>query len=150
MLAPSRSLAAAMRAGALLVVSAGCTSSTGGAPGTPAQGGTTSPAPSAAAISRFEVPASIDCQSGHTSASFPVSYATTGAKTVVISVDGLPVPGSDAVSADLTAQVHCDPLPHQVVIVAADANDRQVDQQKVLATNVPGASASTVTAPPGH
>ena len=74
--------------------------------------------PGTAKVVSFEVPATVACTAGSTSASFPVRWKVQGAKTTVVQVDAKPVPHTSAASGSADAEVHCDPLPHDVVVIA--------------------------------
>ena len=103
------------------------TSSTGLVPGT-------------AKVVSFEVPATVACSAGSTSASFPVRWKVQGAKTTVMQVDAKPVPHTSAASGSADAEVHCDPLPHDVVLIATDADGHYTTERKLVTTT--GASGS--------
>jgi hypothetical protein len=137
-------------AGALAL--AGCGgSSSGGAP--PATGGTAPPdtnAHGAASIVSLDVPASIDCRDAKvTFVRMPVTYTTTGATTVKVLVDGrditesMPTTGTvvsgsvpDATSlptsGSVTASVHCDAVPHTLVIQAIDRDGQPTSEKKIV------------------
>ena len=91
------------------------------------------PDPGKAAINAFDVPASVRCGQGTTSTSVSVTYATTGAKTSKLLVDGRPTALSSA-SGSVDAPVHCDSLPHTFVLFAYDAQGRYTSQQKLVTT----------------
>ena len=88
-----------------------------------------------ASITRFDVPETVDC-AGATSTVVEISYTTEKAKTQELVVDGLPVEGTDAASATLQVPVHCDELPHTVVLVARGASKQPTIRQKNLVTEL--------------
>lgn len=122
-------------AGALVLVTAsalftGC--SDGGSSGRAGAETTTQPAESAT-IDSFVVPASANCAATETSVSVPVEYAATGAARLELRVDGLPSEVTPP-GGSVTVDVHCDPLPHQFVLLAYDEDDRRTTEQRALTT----------------
>jgi hypothetical protein len=95
---------------------------------------TTTNEPGTAKISSLDVPPTAACN-GKTSVTVHVSYATEGAKSVELVVDGAAVPSATATSGALDVPIHCDPLPHTFVIVAKDSNGRSTSLQKLVTTN---------------
>jgi hypothetical protein len=92
----------------------------------------------AAKIVSFDVPATVQCAANTPSTTFAVSYDVSGAKRQELLVDGRVEPGTNAASATLSSvPVHCDAVPHTVVIVAYDANNRRTAMQKILKTLAP-------------
>jgi hypothetical protein len=91
--------------------------------------------PGAATIDSFVVPATVSCPGNATNASFTVTWKVSGATKSVIQVDANPVAGSDKTSGSATAQVHCDPLPHDVVLLATDKNGHVTTERKILNTS---------------
>lgn len=88
-----------------------------------------------AKITKFDVPASVDC-AGKTSTTVAVSYAVEDGKTQELVVDGLPIEGTDAPSDTLQVPVHCDPLPHTFVLVARDSGKAPTIQRQNLTTEL--------------
>jgi hypothetical protein len=88
-----------------------------------------------AKITKLEAPASVVCN-GATSTKVTVSYATTGASSKQLLVDGLRIDGTDPASADLEVPIHCDTLPHTVVMVAKDASGAKTIQQTMITTEL--------------
>lgn len=94
--------------------------------------------PGTATISKFEVPETVQCEANTPSTTFPVTYEVTGAKRQQLLVDGRVEPGTDAASGTLAAvPVHCDAVPHTVVIVAYDDAGHRTADKKVLKTLLP-------------
>ncbi len=89
---------------------------------------------SSARIERLEVPAAATCGSGATSVDIPVSYRTTGATRHKLLVDGRDDGLATKADATVTVPVHCDPLPHTVVLVAYDEDGRRTSLQRILQT----------------
>jgi hypothetical protein len=87
-----------------------------------------------AAIATFTVPASVPCN-GKTSVTVAVDYKITGAKKAEISVDGRSQP-LDSMKGSVSPEVHCDTLPHTVVLLAYDAQNRKTAEQKLVMTNL--------------
>ncbi len=78
------------------------------------------------------MPESVPC-GGKTSVTTTVTFQTTGAKTNEVYVDGAPVGDVAADHADI--EVHCDPLPHTVVLTAVDADGGRTTDKKLLTTD---------------
>jgi hypothetical protein len=95
---------------------------------TSARGGT-------AQIVTFDVPKSVQCQSGP-STTFTVKYEATGASKRQLLVDGLATDLPDA-KGDATAPVKCDALPHTVVLYVVDHAGKPTAQTKYLDTILP-------------
>jgi hypothetical protein len=91
--------------------------------------------PGTAKIVSFDVPASASCGASDTNTTFQVSWNVTGAKKSVIQVDAAPVPGTSDLSGTAQATVHCDPLPHDVVLIATDANGHLTTDRKIIETS---------------
>jgi len=133
-------LCAVAGAGALVLVLAGCGGSDIGAegktPGTQATMPTTpvSGGSGRARITTFEAPASVACGAAETSTSFSVKYATRDAARAEVRVDGRPLELDDPAKGSIDVQVHCDPLPHDVVLFAYDAANQKVFEQKLVET----------------
>jgi hypothetical protein len=115
---------------AVIVAASGCAGSSGSASETPST--STTPGPGSAQITTFDVPASLQCGS-NTSTTFTVTYATAGAAKQNLLVDGRPTPLTDA-SGAVNVPVHCDNLPHTVVLYLTDSKGRATSQQKLLTT----------------
>jgi hypothetical protein len=99
----------------------------------------TSAAPGRATIAKFDVPESIQCAANTPSTTFAVTYEVSGAKRQQLLVDGRVEPGTDAASATLAAvPVHCDAVPHTVVLVAYDASGKRTAEKKLLKTELAG------------
>ena len=97
-------------------------------------------APGTAKIASFEVPATASC-GGKPNVTTQVAYATSGAKSVKLLVDGGAALGADgtpltvpAPTGQLVVAVHCDPLPHTFVLVAIDSSGHQTTKQVQLTT----------------
>ena len=93
---------------------------------------TTQPRAGTATIVAFTVPESVPC-GGKTSVTTTVTFQTTGAKTNEVYVDGAPVADVAADHADI--EVHCDPLPHTVVLTAVDGDGGRTTDKKLLTTD---------------
>jgi hypothetical protein len=135
-------LAIALAAGLALAV--GCSSSSGSSSGT-----TTEPHGNAV-VTSFDVPDTIDCSAKNvTYVRVPMSYATTGAVSVAVIVDGrdvveqMPVTGTivgagtevtalPPASGNISAPIHCDAVAHTVVITAKDAQGAPTSQQHIV------------------
>jgi hypothetical protein len=63
-----------------------------------------------------------------------VSWSVTGAKKTVVQVDGAPVPHTDGAKGSAQAEVHCDPLPHDVVLIATDPDGHFSTQRNIVKT----------------
>jgi multidrug efflux pump subunit AcrA (membrane-fusion protein) len=88
--------------------------------------------PGTAKISTLEVPKSVEC-GGATFTTFEIRYATSGAARVELRVDGRPIPLDDA-KGTVSADVRCDPLPHDVVLFAYDDDEGLTSRQAMLET----------------
>jgi len=128
---PYRVLLVAIALGAVACSS----SSKPAATSTPSTSATPTTARSAATITKFVVPASVQCGKG-TSTTVPVSYAISGAQRQGISVDGRQDPLTSP-SGTIAPPVHCDPLPHTVTLFAYDAQGRLASAVKNLTTTLP-------------
>ena len=98
-------------------------------------------APGTAKITKFDVPTTVACN-GKPSSTTDVTYSTSGAKSVNLLVDGGAALGADgtpltlaAPDGEITAAVHCDPLPHTFVLVAIDPAGHQTTKQIRVTTN---------------
>jgi hypothetical protein len=96
---------------------------------------TTALVPGTAKIVMLDVPATAQCPAQATQTQFTVTWKTSGAKSTVVKVDGAPIPGATRTSGSARAQVHCDPLPHDVVIIATDDNGHFTSDRKIITTN---------------
>jgi hypothetical protein len=94
-------------------------------------------ASSAVKITSFDVPASVTCGAAP-STTVRISYSVTGAQQQSITVDGREVPGTGAPTATVTAPIHCDPLEHDVALIATDAHGVRTSQVKHLTTLLSG------------
>ena len=103
-------------------------------PGDPGATSTTLPQ-GGAKITKLEAPATVACN-GATSTTVAISYATTDAASKQLLVDGLRIDGTDPASADLDVPVHCDELPHTVVLVAKDSSGAKTVQQTMITTEL--------------
>lgn len=88
-----------------------------------------------AVITKLDAPATVACN-GATSTKVTVSYATTDAASKQLLVDGLRIDGTDPASADLEVPIHCDQLPHTVVLVAKDSAGGKTVQQTMVTTEL--------------
>lgn len=95
----------------------------------------TAPVAGTAKVASFDVPASVECAASDTDTTFTVSWKVTDAQKSVIQLDGAPIPETDQRSGSVQASVHCDPLPHDVVLIATDANGHLTTDRKILTTN---------------
>jgi hypothetical protein len=96
--------------------------------------------PGSAKIVTLDVPATASC-AGKPNVTTQVAYATSGAKSVKLLVDGGAALGADgapltvaAPSGQLDVAVHCDPLPHTFVLVAIDSSGHETTKQVRLTT----------------
>ena len=87
---------------------------------------------------RLDAPASVACN-GATSTTVSISYATADAKSKQLLVDGLSIDGTEPASGSLVVPVHCDALPHTVVLIAKDADGGRTVKQTLVNTEL-GAS----------
>ena len=129
------------RACALLLVAAGAVlaAGCGSSDDSSAKAAATSVPPTAVAggaakITTFEVPTSVDCN-GKTNVDVTLNYALTSAKQMQINVDGRPYKLNDAQGSQVV-NVHCDALPHTMVMIAYDDKGRRTAEQKLLTTNL--------------
>jgi hypothetical protein len=115
-------------AAALVGAVAGC--SGGGGSGSVGAGTAASSTAAAGAlrIDMLDVPDSVPCN-GTTSATVPVQYATSAATRVRLYVDGREIPHVK-IDDSVQVPVHCDPVPHTVVVIAYDAGKGKTSQQK--------------------
>jgi hypothetical protein len=122
----------ALLASAFLLLAA-CSSGTGSA--STASTSTTGAQPGGTAkVLSIDVPATVSCN-GATSTTVQVSYSVEGASRQELRVDGRPVPGTDQPTGTVTAPVHCDALPHTIVVIAYDAKGRFNSKQKLVTTS---------------
>jgi len=126
-----RAIAAGAIAVALGASVSACSDASSGASKSP-DSTTTTGEPGTATIVTFDVPATVDCAAGATATTVSVTYAVTGAKRQELRIDGLPIDGTNEPSATVLAGVRCDPLPHDVVLIAYDASGHRTAKQKVF------------------
>ncbi len=88
---------------------------------------------SSAKIELLEVPESASC-GGSTSVTVAVRYATSGAARQRLLVDGRDEGLATGPDGNVSVPVHCDPLPHTVVLIAWDDEGRRTFLQKILQT----------------
>ncbi len=98
-----------------------------------ATGPTTTIASGAAQVTELEAPTSVDC-AGATSTTVSITYATSGATSQQLVVDGLAIQGADVPSGTFDVPVHCDPLPHTVVVQAKDQTGRPTTKSTTVMT----------------
>jgi hypothetical protein len=91
--------------------------------------------PGTAKIESFDAPTDVSCAATDANTSFTVSWKVSGAEKTVIQVDAAPVPDTDSFSGTAQASVHCDPLPHDVVIIATDAEGHVTTDRKIVTTS---------------
>ncbi|HEX5586837.1 MAG TPA: hypothetical protein VFZ17_05975 [Acidimicrobiia bacterium] len=108
-----------------------CSDSSGSAADTPAT--TAADARGSAEILSLDAPGSVDC-AGATKMTVAVTYSTSGAASQRLVVDGLPIDGVTQPSATVDVPVHCDPLPHTVVLIAKDAQGGRTTKQLTVET----------------
>jgi hypothetical protein len=89
--------------------------------------------PGSAQIVALDVPASAQC-GGQTFTSFEVTYETSGAARAELRVDGRPIELKDPAKGTVSADVRCDPLPHDIVLFAYDEADGLTYEQALLET----------------
>ena len=126
-------------AAALLVATAtlaGCGS--GGSSSAKSGGGTTATTEKAAGtgtakIVSYGVQDAAACPDGKTFVTVPVTFDVSGAARVELMVDGRPLK-LDGTQGSKQVDVHCDPLPHTMVLVAYDAKDNTTFERKLLNT----------------
>lgn len=115
----------------------------GSTPGGSTPGGTTptgtgprstAPTRSTAKITAFELPSSITCH-GDVDVSVVATYATTGATSVAVLVDGEQVRGTPPVTGTFTVPLRCDGTAHTVVLSALDPDGHAALQSKVVLTD---------------
>lgn len=111
-----------------------CGSDGGGAADAPTDGPSDTSTPGTAEIVTFDVPESTVCPEGATSTSVAVTYATRGAEEVELRVDGRPIPLADPATGTVDAAIRCDPLPHDFVLIAYDADELLTVEQRMLDT----------------
>ena len=97
---------------------------------------TTTAAPGSAEITSLIVPRSVSCPAGTTSVPATVSYTATGAESLQIILDGLEIDGARPPSGALEVRVHCDAVPHTVVLIAKDDAGRPTAEQRLLTTEL--------------
>jgi hypothetical protein len=94
---------------------------------------TTTEVPGTGKVDAFAVPDMVQC--GHaTSTAVTVTYATSGAAKQSLLVDGALMP-LDAASGSAQVAVHCDALPHTVVLYLTDATGHHSSEKKILMTS---------------
>jgi hypothetical protein len=120
---------------AIALLLGACSSGSGssGAANTAATSSTAA-VPGTAKVVSFESPGSVACAADATSATFTLSWKVTGAKKTVVQVDGSPVPRTDAPNGSAQADVHCDPLPHDVVLIATDSGGHFTTARNIVNT----------------
>ncbi len=124
-------ITAVVAVAAMALAVAGCgTSSADEAEGT--KSGSTEPG--TAKIVAFEVPEATTCAETATFTSVSVSYETVGAARAELRVDGRALPLADPASGTVSADIRCDPLPHDFVLVAYDDDERFTVEQRMLNT----------------
>jgi hypothetical protein len=131
----SRLAVLVVAAGLTALLLAGCGGDDGQATVDPQDTGpitTTIPAGDAQ-VTKLEAPGSVDC-AGATFTTISITYATSGAKSQQLVVDGLPVTGADVASGTFDVPVHCDPLPHTVVVEARDSTGRPTTKSTTVTT----------------
>ena len=133
----SASVAAALALVALLPACSSDSSDSGASTSSPTS--STVPVPGTAKILAFDVPASVACASGATSTKFPVTWETSGAKKIAVNVDAAPISGATDAKGTAQAEVHCDPIPHDVVIIATDRDGHFTTDRKIITTTTPPA-----------
>jgi hypothetical protein len=133
-----RGLSFAALVATVVIGCAACSSGSGSSSASSAT--TTGDVPGSAKISTFEAPRTVTC-GAEPSTTVQVKYATEKAERQEVIVDGRAVPGTEAASGEVEAQVHCDPLEHTVVLVVYDQEGRRTAQTKFLHTEMPGASS---------
>jgi hypothetical protein len=117
------------------VLLAACSSSSGSESSKSTPTVTTADArPGSAKITALDIPPSVECQ-GKTSTSVTIQWATSGAAKRELYIDGRPIADATGVSGTVDTPVHCDPLPHDVVVIAYDDAGRRTSQEKKFVTN---------------
>jgi outer membrane biogenesis lipoprotein LolB len=113
---------------AIALLLGACSSGSGssGAANTAATSSTAA-VPGTAKVVSFESPGSVACAADATSATFTLSWKVTGAKKTVVQVD-------DAPNGSAQADVHCDPLPHDVVLIATDSGGHFTTARNIVNT----------------
>jgi ABC-type glycerol-3-phosphate transport system substrate-binding protein len=94
---------------------------------------TTTEAAGTARIDAFEAPDMVQCGTA-TSTNITVTYTTSGAAKQVLLVDGREVP-LDAPSGSAQAALHCDALPHTVVLYLTDSDGHHSSEKKIVMTS---------------
>ena len=94
---------------------------------------TTTEVPGTGKVDSFEVPDMVQCGNA-TSTAVNVTYATSGAAKQELLVDGRVMP-LDAASGSAQVAVHCDALPHTVVLYLTDAKGHHSADKKILMTS---------------
>ena len=133
--APLRRAAVTAAVVGLLMLAAGCGSGSSGSTAGAQSGSTTPNIPGTAKITALTVPPTVAC-GGKTSTTVQVQYATTGAAKLVLLIDGRDLPPTTAAAATLTVPLHCDALPHTVVLVAYDAQGHRTVEQQMINTQL--------------
>jgi hypothetical protein len=87
-----------------------------------------------ATITALNVPTSVPCR-GKPSTTVAVSYATANATKVEMFVDGRPVDGVHSTSGNASPAVHCDGVPHDVVLRAVDKDGQPTILRKIVNTD---------------
>ena len=88
--------------------------------------------PSRAKVTALTAPASVACN-GSTSTTVAVNYTTAGAVREELYVDGRPEPIT-AAGGTVSVAVHCDALPHSIVVIAYDAQGRSAPRSLKIET----------------
>jgi hypothetical protein len=123
----------AIAGGALLCA---CTGASGSSDTTANKPTTTTVPTGTATITAFTVPDSVACGSGP-STTVSITYAVSGAKSQAIFLDGRQTSLPSA-SGSVSVPVHCDAVPHTVVLRALDEQSHPTTQEKILKTALPG------------
>jgi len=113
----------------------GCSDSSSGASGDSSSTTSTAPSASGVKITSLTVPPSVDCN-GKTSVDITIGYAVEGAAKQEVLVDGRQVDGTEQPTGSLDTWVHCDSLPHTIVVVGYDARGRHTSKQLMVTTNM--------------
>ena len=84
-----------------------------------------------ARVTRLDVPETTTC-ANVTYTTVEVRYATEGATSAELRVDGRGIPLEDPKSGTVSADIRCDPLPHDFVLFAYDAEGNYTTEKKNL------------------
>ena len=90
--------------------------------------------PGTAKIVSFDAPATVKCTGNVPYTTVEVRWKVTGAVKTVVEVDGLPIPGATTDSGSAKAKVHCEPQPHDIVVIATDRNGHYSSDRRILYT----------------